>query len=114
MIFLDLDGTLLDETKPHNQRVWLEAGKKIWSLLSKEEVCILSKVKDDSNKQWKEQWIDNNLRQGMKRYLINKQERKEVFCTPGDVLIDNNKRNKLGWEAKGGIFLTPEEFLRGK
>lgn len=45
---------------------------------------------------------------GDRAIVVHNWRDKPQFCTPGDILVDDNERQRAGWEAAGGIFILFE------
>jgi 5'-nucleotidase len=91
------------------ERLWMAVGDnaRILTALSKSDPeCLGQKL----------HWLKVNL--GVKPWQVTAvtgKKNKKLFCTPGDVLIDDNEQNIADWKCVGGygiLFKNTDQAIR--
>ena len=86
---------------------WMPDGKRLWAYLAPMEPQILSSCSTRNTGKTaiagKKSWCARELGPNVVVNLSRSSKDKQNYCSPGDILVDDLKRNIDEWEAKGGI-----------
>ena len=102
---------VLEEISPNFYRnlEWIEGGFCLWEFLSKFEMEILSaspRTWMPNAKKDKNEWIDENLGEEVKRNLVSRHEKKNFALSEKgqpNLLIDDHLKNVSEWQLAGGV-----------
>jgi hypothetical protein len=134
-IFVDLDGTLVDmergvlevtgkDIKEHyatnvgamwkklahipsffTKLDWMPDGKELWDFVKDHNPTILTGLPIGK---WaapqKKAWCVNKLGTNIPVITCMSKD-KHLYCSPGDILIDDRESTRKSWEEAGGIFI---------
>jgi hypothetical protein len=130
-IYCDLDGVIVDFNNgihtrggdPHNQTSiwrtinadkdffrnldWTADGKELWTALQTNKdyrTAILTGASTASRKEQKQAWCAEHLGVDTTFYSC-RSNLKAKYCSPGDILIDDDPLHRHTWEAAGGTFI---------
>lgn len=83
----------------------MPGARDLWNFLQSWSPCILSAASRNSTcRIQKLESFRRNFNTDM-AVVVNNWREKPDYCAPGDILVDDNERQRAGWEAAGGIFI---------
>lgn len=88
----------------------LSGARDLWNFLQPWSPRILSAASRNSTcrTQKLESFKHNFNADGAQAVVVSNWREKPDHCTLGDILVDDNERQRAGWEVAGGIFIRFE------
>lgn len=90
-------------TEYWSEMEWMPDGKELWNFIKDMDVEILSSPsRSNTSSEGKKIWVEKNLGSNVKLNLAIA-SKKKLYAAPNHILIDDTKKNIVGWESMGGI-----------